>query len=134
MQLPFSLPDWAPPWMGFVIIVAGVLFVLAFLAMPFSVFGLKGRLDGVEARLDEIQREIRSLALRLQEPVRSESRRDDYEPELPQRRRWTEQPSRPPIPPRASEMDRPAPPPGRRVQPLRQSRPEPRAEPRFDPE
>ena len=46
MQLPFTLPDWAPPWVGFVIIVVGVLFLLAFLLMPFNVFGLKGRLDG----------------------------------------------------------------------------------------
>ena len=37
--------------------------------MPFSVFGVKGRLDGVEARLDEIQAEIRALSLRLPEPI-----------------------------------------------------------------
>ncbi len=127
MQLPFTLPDWAPPWVGFVIIVVGVLFLLAFLMMPFNVFGLKGRLDGVEARLDEIQREIRSLVLRLPEPGRT-----DYEPELDDRRSWTRpqpQPQpRPPIPPRMAEMDRPAPPPGRRVQPSRQTR----SEPRFD--
>ncbi|WP_158743441.1 hypothetical protein [Acidisphaera sp. L21] len=123
MQLPFTLPDWAPPWVGFVIIVVGVLFLLAFLLMPFNVFGLKGRLDGVEARLDEIHREIRMLALRLPEPGRTE-----YEPELDDRRSWREPSSRPPIPPRMAEPDRPPPSPGRRVPPPRQTR----AEPRFD--
>ena len=123
MQLPFTLPDWAPPWVGFVIIVVGVLFLLAFLLMPFNVFGLKGRLDGVEARLDEIQREIRALVLRLPEPVRTE-----YEPELDDRRSWAKPQARPPIPPRSAELDRPPPPPGRRVPLSRQTR----SEPRFD--
>ena len=67
MTLPFALPDWVPWWVSIVVIVPVVLFVLAFLLMPFSVFGVKGRLEGVEARLDEIQGEIRSLALRLPE-------------------------------------------------------------------
>lgn len=124
MQLPFTLPDWAPPWVGFVIIVIGVLFLLAFLLMPFNVFGLKGRLDGVEARLDEIQREIRTLVLRLPEPARTE-----YEPELEDRRSWarTSQ-ALPPMPPRMADFDRPPPSPGRRVSSSRQSR----SEPRFD--
>jgi hypothetical protein len=45
--------------------------------MPFSVFGVKARLDAVEARLDEIQGEIRSLALRLPEPARRGAYEDD---------------------------------------------------------
>ncbi len=130
MTLPFSLPDWAPPWLGFVVLVVGVLFALAFLVMPFSVFGVKGRLDGLEARLDEIQREIRLLALRLPEPVADERLPIVDEAE---RRSWADQPNRPPIPPRAAARldldDRPAPSPGRRVQ---AGRGVPRAEPRFD--
>ncbi len=129
MLLPFSLPDWVPPWVGFAAIVVAGLFFLAFLAMPFSVFGLKGRLDVVEARLDEIQREIRSLALRLPEPMRAPRGRVEYEEDEPDRRQWAEPPARPPIPPRTAEADRPPPPPTRRVSPVRQSR----AEPRFDP-
>ncbi len=50
------------------ILIAALLFGLMFLLMPFAVFGVKGRLDLMEARLDEIQGEIRSLALRLPEP------------------------------------------------------------------
>ena len=132
MQLPFSLPDWAPPWLGFVILVVGALFLLAFLAMPFSVFGLKGRMEGLEARLDELHRELRSLALRLPEPARPEFARPLLDEETPaERRRWAEQPSRPPIPPRASVDDRPAPPATRRVA----VRPgQTRSEPRFDPD
>ena len=78
----------------------------------------------MEARLDEIQREIRALVLRLPEPVRTE-----YEPDLDDRRSWSKpQAARPPIPPRPAELDRPPPPPGRRVPMTRQAR----SEPRFD--
>ena len=64
-----ALPDWLPWWVPILVLVPALLFALAFLLMPFSVFGVKGRLEAVEARLDEIQGEIRSLALRLPEPV-----------------------------------------------------------------
>ena len=128
MTLPFTLPDWAPPWAGFVLLVVAGLFGLAFLSMPFSVFGVKGRLDAMEARLDEIQGEIRSLVLRLPEAGRAEFARTELEAELPAARGWTEPVRRPPIPPRAV-ADRPAPPPTRRVDPVRTSR----SEPRFDP-
>lgn len=57
-----------PEWSGLVILLLGLLFVLAFVMMPFSVFGTKSRLDAIEAQLDEVQQEIRSLALRLPEP------------------------------------------------------------------
>ncbi len=64
---PLTLPDWLPWWMAVAILVPCVLFALAFVLMPFNVFGVKGRLDMIEARLDEIQGEIRALALRLPE-------------------------------------------------------------------
>jgi hypothetical protein len=131
MTLPFTLPDWVPWWVSIVVIVPAVLFVLAFLLMPFSVFGVKGRLEGVEARLDEIQGEIRSLALRL--PERAMHADYDLHPAEPEVRRWAEA-IRPPIPPaprptRLAEADRPPPPPSRRVDPSRGAR----SEPRFDP-
>ena len=68
MTPPLPLPDWVPPWAQLALLVAALLFGLMFLLMPFAVFGVKGRLDLLEARLDEIQGEIRSLALRLPEP------------------------------------------------------------------
>jgi hypothetical protein len=57
-----------PEWTGLIILLLGLLFLLAFLIMPFSVIGLKSRLDAIEAQLDDVQQEIRSLALRLPEP------------------------------------------------------------------
>jgi hypothetical protein len=42
-----------------------LIYVLAMLAMPFNTMGVKARLDVLEARLDEIHGEIRTLALRL---------------------------------------------------------------------
>ena len=67
MPVFLTLPDWLPPWMQIVVTAAIVLIGLMFAAMPFSVFGVKGRLDIIEARLDEIQNEIRALSLRLPE-------------------------------------------------------------------
>ena len=68
MSFPPTLPDWLPWWLALAIVIPVAIYVLALLAMPFSVFGVKGRLEGVEARLDEIQGEIRALSLRLREP------------------------------------------------------------------
>jgi hypothetical protein len=139
MTLPFALPDWVPWWVSIVVIVPVILFGLAFLFMPFSVFGVKGRLEGVEARLDEIQGEIRSLALRLPERVDRVER--DMRP-APGPRRWADD-ARPPIPPAPYQReqapiqreveDRPPPPPTRRIDPARGSRAEPRFDPRSDP-
>ena len=67
MTSPLPLPDWVPWWVHVVLLLAGLLFAALFLLMPFSVFGVKARLEGVEARLDEIQGELRSLSLRLPE-------------------------------------------------------------------
>jgi len=147
MTLPFTLPDWLPWWVTLVVLVPALMFLLAFLFMPFSVFGVKGRLEGVEARLDEIQGEIRSLALRL--PERLERYERDPRVIEPPPRRWAED-DRPPIPPasrppapRRAEYDddtpvpfarpvedRPPPPPTRRVDPSRGGRAEPRLGPR----
>lgn len=84
-----TLPDWLPPWVQIVLTAAAVLLALMFAAMPFSVFGVKGRLDLIEARLDEVQGEIRNLALRLPEADDESGR-----------------PLRPPIPP-AMQAGRP---------------------------
>ncbi len=63
-----GLPSWVPWWLPLLVLVPGVVWLLALLPMPFAVLGLRGRLEGIEARLDELQQEIRSLALRLPEP------------------------------------------------------------------
>ncbi len=97
----FSLPAWLPWWVPLVIAVPLLLYGLVFLLMPFSVFGLKARLDGLDARLDEIQGEIRGLALRLPEPGRELERPEEFgieEVYEPPPRPRAEQ-GRPPIPP-----------------------------------
>ena len=66
LQLPGGLPWWA----ALALLVPVALYGLLFLAMPFSVFGVKSRLEQMETRLDEIQEEIRGLAFRLPEPSR----------------------------------------------------------------
>ena len=70
MTLPFALgtlplPDWMPPWLPLLLAIPALLYALLLVSVPFSVFGLRARLDGIEERLDEIQGEIRSLSLRL---------------------------------------------------------------------
>ena len=94
MTFPPTLPDWLPWWLLVAVLIPALIFVLAFLAMPFNVFGVKGRLETIEARLDEIQGEIRALALRLPEPGGTQA-------------------ARPPIPPAAAAP----PPPRRRAEP-----------------
>jgi hypothetical protein len=130
MTLPFTLPDWLPWWVLLLLLLPALLYALAFLFMPFSVIGVKGRLDVLEARLDEIQHEIRSLALRMPEQGRHVDFDEIYQPEHVEPVRRDPSITRPPIPPAAHELegggmaaDRPAPSP--------QTRPA-RREPRLD--
>ncbi|AHJ67335.1 hypothetical protein [Granulibacter bethesdensis] len=108
MTIPFSLPDWTPPWLTFAVLVPALLYMLVFLLMPFSVFGVKSRLDNLEARLDEIQGEIRALTLRLPEPIRGQY--DDMALNYlspPVIRKEQDRPAytRPPIPPAPQEAE-----------------------------
>jgi hypothetical protein len=64
LQLPGGLP-W---WVALAILLPTALYGLMVLAMPFLVFGIKSRLERIEARLEEVQEEIRGLAFRLPEP------------------------------------------------------------------
>lgn len=96
MTSPLPLPDWVPWWVHLAVLLVGLLFVLLFLLMPFSVFGVKARLENIEARLDEIQGEIRALSLRLPEPMPGPL--DDSYVHPDDR---LHAPGRPPIPPAA---------------------------------
>ncbi|CAH2600396.1 conserved protein of unknown function [Rhodovastum atsumiense] len=112
MTLPFPLPDWLPWWVPVAVLVPGLLYLLVFLLMPFSVFGLKGRLDAIEERLDEIQAEIRTIVLRLPE-LRgggSGSTWADPPPIAPPPRDTEERLVRPPIPPAPMPAPRRTPP------------------------
>jgi hypothetical protein len=123
MASSFGFPDWVPSWAQLLVLILGILIALAFMLMPFSVFGVKSRLEMIEARLDDIQGEIRVLALRLQEaprrPVFEENRVPVVPPVAPAA--WT------PV----GAVRRPI---GAAPQVVRQepALPRPRAEPRLD--
>jgi len=97
-----------PDWIGLVVLLVLGLAMLAFLAMPFSVFGVKARLEQIEAQLDEIQTEMRSLVLRQGEgsPRRKAVVEDDWvePPGAAQRPLTADQPlrARPAVPPAVS--------------------------------
>jgi hypothetical protein len=136
MTLPITLPDWLPWWVPILLLVPALLYALAFLFMPFSVIGVKGRLEVIEARLDEIQGEIRHLALRMPEPVRGAADYEEiYAPERVDTPARGHPPiTRPPIPPAAHELDD-EPPRGYRRDAERGDRGRPsggRSEPRLD--
>jgi hypothetical protein len=105
MTLPFALPDWLPWWVPLVLLIPALLYALAFLFMPFSVIGVKGRLDVLEARLDEIQHDIRHLTLRLPEAGQHVDFDEIYPPEPSEPLRRAPIVSRPPIPPAAHELE-----------------------------
>ncbi|WP_203074619.1 hypothetical protein [Falsiroseomonas ponticola] len=92
-----------PDWVGLVLLVCLLLVGLAYLLMPFSVFGLKGRLDAIEAQLDEIQTELRALSLRTPEPGRRRpALEEDWVEPPPAMRPAAEAPApraAPPVPP-----------------------------------
>ena len=111
MNIPVVLPDWVPWWVPLVLLVPALLYALAFLFMPFSVLGVKGRLEVMEARLDEIQNEIRMLALRLPAGPREVDFDDVYAPisSVPRHRAGPSperdpMPERPPIPPARHDL------------------------------
>jgi hypothetical protein len=141
MNMPFALPDWVPWWVPLVLLVPTLLYALAFLFMPFSVLGVKTRLEVIEARLDELQQEIRHVALRLPMGPQALDFEDVYAPISQVQRREPIVGDRPPIPPSVHDLyeddeqvERPAPPPNMR--PMRRAEPQivrpQRSEPRLD--
>lgn len=147
MTMPFDLPAWLPWWVPLALLLPALLYVLVFLFMPFSVIGVKSRLEAIEARMDELQNEIRHLALRLPAPARETDFEEIYAPRPVERRApAADPPARPPIPPAAYDLpedrvpdmsmepeDRPPPP--AHARPLRRSEPPvrpARSEPRVN--
>lgn len=149
MTMPFALPAWVPWWVPLLVLLPLLLLALAFLAMPFSVFGVKARLELIEARLDEVQEEIRRLALRLPERETAIAYEELPDPARYRRPAVAVRPTavpRPPIPPRHDDDDEEEPPgmphdlprvirpmgtPPHRRAPAPDS-PPPRSEPRLD--
>jgi hypothetical protein len=65
-----------PEWTGLVALLVLLLLALCLVVMPFSVFGVKGRLDNIEAQLDEIRAELRVFGARMPEARRPDWRGD----------------------------------------------------------
>jgi hypothetical protein len=99
-----NLPDWLPWWVPLALLVPAVLWALSFLFMPFSVFGVKSRLEVIEGRLEEIQSDLRHMAGRFPAgggPL------PEYEEVFPPRMlepRAERISTRPPIPPARHEL------------------------------
>ncbi len=128
MTLPFTLPDWLPDWAFLLLAIPALLFLFAFLLMPFSVFGVKPRLEAMEAQLDTLTEELRNLTLSAR-GLGGRSFAEDPGPfdlpgfAQPKRAEPPPEPSRAPPPPEpfAARRERPearlSPRPGRRSEP-----------------
>ena len=90
-----------PAWTGLGVLLVLALFALAWLCMPFSVFGLKSRMEMLEAQLEDLQAEIRALAMRLAELPRPGPgvSNDYFEIDPPRRDPPPEVSATPPVPP-----------------------------------
>ena len=100
-----------PSWVGMVLLVAIGVSVLAFLAMPYAVFGVKSRLEAIEAELADLRTEIRAV---MRQPIGAAPARAPVEED------WVAPPGRSmrapdaqtrvsaPVPPPAIRADRPA--------------------------
>jgi hypothetical protein len=98
------LPDWLPWWVPLALLVPASLWALSFLFMPFSVFGVKSRLEVIEGRLEEIQNDLRHMAGRFPAGIGPVS---DYEEVFPPRLhepRADRITTRPPIPPARHDL------------------------------
>jgi hypothetical protein len=96
-----------PDWMSFVALLVGLVFVLAFLLMPFSVFGLKSRMEALEARLADMDESLRQLSRQVAAtpPLSRASELDDGVGLAPRPLRRMAEP-----PPRSSTAPVPPPP------------------------
>ncbi|HUM08553.1 MAG TPA: hypothetical protein VLT37_06735 [Acidocella sp.] len=140
MILPFTLPDWLPGWALLLLALPVLLWALAFLLMPFSVFGVKARLEALEAQVDALQDDLRMISMRMSGGLSPASRSSDAYEDVPDFGRLKK--SRASFAP-APEVEEELPPPRREPiptpQPLRERlspAPQPnrprRTEPRLD--
>lgn len=58
-------PDWMPLWAQLLVMALVIVFGLAFLMMPFAVFGVKSRLAELELQIQEMQADVRAVSMRL---------------------------------------------------------------------
>jgi len=94
-----------PEWTGLVVLLALAVSVLALLAMPYAVFGVKSRLEAVETEIAELRAELRQL---LRQPLPAAAARAVVEEEYvaPPARRAEEPRLTPPVLPPAARPAR----------------------------
>ncbi|MFT8718717.1 hypothetical protein [Acetobacter sp.] len=63
--MPLAIPDWLPLWAQFLLLGLGIVVLVAFLLMPFAVFGVKGRLREIELQLEDVRADLRVITMRL---------------------------------------------------------------------
>ncbi len=144
MDLPFTLPDWLPAWAFLLLAIPALLFVLAFVLMPFSVFGVKARLEAIESQLDAMTEELRNLNFRAR-GISGRSYADDGEafdlpnfgrskPATAYQETRTAPPPPVPLTPLVSQRDKPIALVPQRDKPIARlpQRPSRRTEPRLD--
>lgn len=98
-----------PSWVALIILLAIAVSVLAFLAMPYSVFGVKSRLEAIEAELADLRAELRAL-LRQPAATARPPTEDGYVAPPARAEPVPAPPPRfaPPVPPPAMRAERPA--------------------------
>lgn len=62
-MMTLSFPEWMPLWGQLLVLAVGIVFGLAFMMMPFAVFGVKSRLSELSLQLEELQAELRARAM-----------------------------------------------------------------------
>ncbi len=100
-----------PSWVALVLLAAITVTLLAFLAMPFAVFGVKSRLEAVEAELADLRGEIRALLRQAPAAAAPPPRAmvdEDYIPRANARALEVEPRIAPPVPPPAARPERAA--------------------------
>lgn len=134
MSLPF-LPDWLPGWAILALTVPVVLWCLAFLLVPFSVIGVKARLEALEEQMEAMHEELRLMAMRASGALTTTARQLDPYDDVPQFNVLKRgQAAAEPELPRRAPIPTPQPsahPPRERLTPLPPSV-RPRREPRLD--
>ncbi|WP_239029573.1 hypothetical protein [Novacetimonas pomaceti] len=61
MTIPW--PEWLPGWAQVLVLMAGLLFAILWMLVPFAVIGVKGRLDALAMQIDDLQAELRVMAV-----------------------------------------------------------------------
>ncbi len=63
--MSLAIPDWMPLWAQVLLLGLGIIVIVAFLLMPFAVYGVKGRLSEIALQLEDAKADLRVLTMRV---------------------------------------------------------------------